>query len=149
MELSEHLLSDAPRRPDDARLRTPEQQDSSLLFPSLTGGFRARNVLDKPFRRVRDAIDLPYLITAKGMRRTFQDLTRAARVDDVVTRSISGHLTEEMQVHYSSVLQEEQRVSIAKVIELFGPRQGDENARTENAQQSPAITEQSPKRKTG
>jgi hypothetical protein len=37
------------------------------------------------------------------MRRTFQDLARAAEVRDIVTRSASGHSTEAMQRHYSTV----------------------------------------------
>jgi hypothetical protein len=41
-----------------------------------------------------------------------------ARVDALVTRSISGHLTERMQHHYSTVNADEQRQGIAKVIEL-------------------------------
>ncbi len=32
-----------------------------------------------------------YAFTQRGMRRTFNDLCRAARVEDIVTRSISGH----------------------------------------------------------
>ena len=34
------------------------------------------------------------------MRRTFNDLARAAHVGDLVTRSISGHATPRMQAHY-------------------------------------------------
>jgi len=36
----------------------------------------------------------------------------------VVTRSISGHLTEGMQRHYSTVSGDEQRQALAKVIDL-------------------------------
>lgn len=39
---------------------------------------------------------------------------------DVVTRSISGHQTEEMQRHDSTVNREEQRQHLAKVIGLAG-----------------------------
>ena len=56
------------------------------------------------------------------MRRTFNDLMRAAQVEAIVTRSISGHLTERMQDHYSTVSGAEQRASIAKVIDLMTPR---------------------------
>jgi hypothetical protein len=58
--------------------------------------------------------------TTRG--RTFNDLARAARVDALVTRSISGHLTETMQQHYSTVNSDEQRQGIAKVIELTKAR---------------------------
>ena len=36
-----------------------------------------------------------------------------------MTRSISGHLTERMQQHYSTVNAAEQRDALAKVIRLF------------------------------
>jgi integrase len=106
----------------DTQLVRAEQQSSVLLFPSITGGFRASSVLNKPFRQIGEAIGLPFKFTQRGMRRTFQDLSRAASVGDLVTRSISGHLTEDMQHHYSTVQREEQRDSIAKVIDLFADR---------------------------
>ncbi len=94
--------------------------ESELLFPSTTGGFRAPSALDKPFKAVAKAIGLRKRITPKGMRRTFQDLARAAQVSDVVTRSISGHATEDMQRHYSTPWESEQRASLAKVVSLAG-----------------------------
>jgi hypothetical protein len=57
------------------------------------------------------------------MRRTFNDLMRTAQVEAIVTRSISGHLTERMQDHYSTVSGAEQRASIAKVIDLMTPQE--------------------------
>jgi hypothetical protein len=41
-------------------------------------------------------------------------------VKDVVTRSISGHLTQSMQEHYSTVASAEQREAMGKVIKLAG-----------------------------
>lgn len=104
------------------QLETGPQQDSDLLFPSITGGFRAPTVLNKPFAEVSDAMGLGYRFTQKGMRRTFNDLARAAEVQDLVTRSISGHLTEKMQHHYSTVRGEEQQAGLAKVINLMTAR---------------------------
>jgi hypothetical protein len=43
-------------------------------------------------------------------------------MNDLVTRSISGHLTERMQHHYSTVNGGEQRAALAKVIGLFDPK---------------------------
>jgi integrase len=100
----------------------PAGQRSELLFPSRRGGFRSRSCLDKPFDECAAAIDLQKSLTPRAMRRTFQDLARAARVPDLVTRSISGHATAEMQEHYSTVWQEEQRASLAQVIDLVGVR---------------------------
>jgi hypothetical protein len=42
-------------------------------------------------------------------------LCRAAAIEGVVTRSISGRLRERMQRHYSTVNADEQRGSIARV----------------------------------
>ncbi len=94
------------------------QVQSDLLFPSVTGGYRAPSVLDKPFVDVSQAIGLKYVITARAMRRTFQDLCRAAEMRDVVTRAVSGHATEAMQRRYSTVSMEERREGVAKVISI-------------------------------
>jgi len=101
-----------------SQLTTPEQEQSDLLFPSVTGGFRSPSVLNKPFADIADEIGLGKRFTQCGLRRTFNDLARVAQVNDVVTRSISGHLTSRMQDHYSTPAAEEKREGIARVIEL-------------------------------
>ena len=112
----------------ETQLATPEQKASDLLFPSITGGYRAPSVLNKPFADVGDAIGLGKTITQCGMRRTFNDLARAARIEAVVTRSISGHLTERMRERYSTVSSSEQRESIARVIDLMTFKKSAERA---------------------
>ena len=77
-------------------------------------------MLNKPFAEVAADMDIGFAFTQRGMRRTFNDLARHARVELIVTRSISGHLTERMQDHYSTVASDEQREGIARVINLFG-----------------------------
>jgi hypothetical protein len=64
--------------------------------------------------------------TPRGMRRTFNDLARIAKVEAMVTKSISGHLAERMREHYSTVTPDEQRSSIGNVVQLFGPRSSGE-----------------------
>jgi len=76
-------------------------------------------VLNKPFADVCEAMGLGRHFSQRGLRRTFNDLARAAEVESVVTRSISGHLTEQMQLHYSTVNPDEQKRSIGKVIDLM------------------------------
>jgi hypothetical protein len=98
-----------------------EIEKSELLFPSDVGGFRAPSALDKPFALVRKALGLRKRITPRAMRRTFQDLARAAAVGDLVTRSISGHATEEMQRHYSTVGETEQRAGLRGWSRSRGP----------------------------
>lgn len=105
--------------------RLPEgpMQESDLLFPSRTGGLMSASALDKPFRAVTEAMGLSKRITPRAMRRTFQDLARAAEVKDIVTRAISGHATETMQRHYSTVHAEEIQAGIAKVVSLAKVRE--------------------------
>ena len=113
----------------ETQLETPEQQDSDLLFPSVTGGFRTMKVLNQPLAEVASRLELGKQITQRALRRTFNDLARAAHVSDLVTRSISGHLTEQMQRHYSTVNGAEQRDALAKVIRLadhFPDKSGEE-----------------------
>lgn len=102
----------------DTQLDTPEMQESDLLFPSVTGKYRAASVLNKPFADVAEMIGLGKKFTQRGLRRTFQDLARAAQVEGIVTRSISGHSTVQMQEHYSTVDGAEKRTALAKVIHL-------------------------------
>ena len=102
----------------DEVLLSRKMRESDLLFPAHDGGFRSRWFLRKPFAAVTKAIDLPYTFTPRGLRRTFQDLARAAGVHDAVTRSISGHATAEMQLHYSTAQGHEQRDAMAKVISI-------------------------------
>lgn len=106
----------------DTQLATPEQKQSELLFPADEGGFRSECFLTKSFAAVGGLIGLKKNFTPRGMRRTFNDLARVANVEALVTKSISGHLTERMREHYSTVTPEEQRRSIGNVVQLFGGR---------------------------
>jgi hypothetical protein len=98
-------------------------RESDLLFPSITGGFRSQTALDKPFTDVCKHLKMKKRVTPKGMRRTFQDLARRARIEGLVQRSICGHLTEEMTELYSSVGQDEVRSAMEKVVSLAGYRE--------------------------
>lgn len=65
------------------QLTKPEQHRSELLFPSINGNFRTPTVLNKPFAHVSEEMGLGYDFTQRGMRRTFNDLARAAKVEAV------------------------------------------------------------------
>jgi hypothetical protein len=95
-------------------------KESDLLFPSETDGYRAASCLTKPIVAIAKAAKIKKHLTAKLMRRTFQDLERVAQVHDLVVRAISGHATFEMQQHHSTVAGEEVRADLAKVISLAG-----------------------------
>jgi len=104
------------------RLPRGAMRDSDLLFPSETGGFRTATVLDKPFKDVCQHLALGKTVTARAMRRTFQDHARRASIDGLIQRSICGHLTEEMTERYSSVAQVEVEAALGKVVSLSGYR---------------------------
>ena len=86
------VLVDILRWHVDTQLTTDAMPDESeLLFPAEDGGFRSRSALKKPFVSVASAIGLKKHVSPKAMRRTFQDLARAAEVKDIVTRAISAN----------------------------------------------------------
>ena len=101
-----------------SQLTTPDQEASELLFASENGGFRTEACLGKAFAIVGAAIGLKKKFTPRGMRRTFNDLARTAKVESLITKSISGHLTDRMKDHYSTVSPVEQRDSIGRVLQL-------------------------------
>jgi integrase len=127
------------------QLLTPEQKASELLFPAEDGGFRSESFLKKAFARTAQLIGLGKKFTPRGMRRTFNDLMRLAKVEAIVTKSISGHQTDRMREHYSTVTPEEQRRSIGNVVQLFGPRKSGEGS----GEGDPASGEDSPEASRG
>lgn len=111
-------LLDVLRWHVETQLITPEQKASDLLFAREDGGFRTESCLKKTFDIVGGLIGLKKNFTPRGMRRTFNDMCRAAKVESLVTKSISGHLTDRMKDHYSTVSPAEQRESIGRVLRL-------------------------------
>jgi hypothetical protein len=94
-------------------------RESELLFPSPVGGFRTTNVFKKVFD---DVCRVMKKISARAMRRTFQDLVREANIDKFVQRSVCGHSTEEMSQLYSTVGPKEIERAVGKVISMAGYR---------------------------
>jgi len=91
----------------------------NLLFPGAKGAdFRSMSSLAKPFAKVAQAIGVKFKFTQRGMRRTYNDLSRAANVKPEIIRSISGHHTEQMREWYSTYRSREKRAGIAAVIDL-------------------------------
>lgn len=114
-------LLDVLRAHADALPAGPAR-DSALLFPTEDGGFQSGSCLARPFRTVAKLIGLPYSVSPRAMRRTFQDLAREAGVRDIVTRAISGHATESMQRRYSTVRGQEVADGLARVIDIATAR---------------------------
>jgi integrase len=97
------------------------------MFANRRGGLRCPASLQTPWRRCLLAVRVEERFTVHGMRRTFVDLARRAKVDSVVTRSLTGHVTEKMRIHYSSVGLDEKRIAVALIAKLVrnGEREGD------------------------
>ena len=106
-------------------------KESDLLFPSITGGYRSPTTLRKPIAAIAKAAKVKKHLSARCMRRTFQDLGRAAQVHDFVVRAISGHATVDMQAQYSTISGDEVRRGLAKVISLAGIRNRQDGAASE------------------
>lgn len=106
----------------ETQMTTWQMRESDLLFPTADGGFRSRSCLDKPFAKVTAVCKITKRITPRALRRTFQDVSRQARVEGVVAKAISGHATDAMRVHYSTAADDEVAAGIAKVVDLVAGR---------------------------
>jgi integrase len=92
--------------------------DEGWVFPSRKGTLRTVGSLVKAWRACCETAGIKERFTIHGLRRTLNDLTRRAGVDAVITKSITGHVTEQMREHYSSVAIDEKRQALAAVVKL-------------------------------
>lgn len=125
----------------DTQLTTPEMQASDLLFPSVFGGFRAPSVLNKPFADVAERIGLGKKFTQRGLRRTFNDLARAAKIETIVTKKISGHQTDAMVERYSTVRVKEQQDAIRALMATMNERPDEPTANGDKPKADEATAE--------
>jgi integrase len=95
--------------------------EAGWLFPSAEGTLRTPNSLDRAWAKCLRQAEITKRFTVHGLRYTFTDLVRRANVDAVVRRALTGHVTEEMQRHYSTVGLDEKRAAIAGVLRLVPP----------------------------
>lgn len=100
--------------------------DEGWMFPSSTGTLRTPSTFKKAWTRCSKAAGVTHRFTVHGMRYTFSDLIRRADVDPVVRRALTGHVTEEMQQHYSNVGLDEKRAPVAGALRLVSPESGDQ-----------------------
>lgn len=91
------------------------------MFPSAEGTLRTPNSLDRAWAKCLAHAKIAKRFTVHGLRYTFTDLVRRANVDAVVRRALTGHVTEEMQRHYSTVGMDEKRAAVAGVLRLVPP----------------------------
>lgn len=78
------------------------------------------------------------------LRREGRSVTRRAGVDAVVIKSLTGHVTEKMREHYSTVALDEKLVAVSSVHRLVpvgsGDAGGDENAGQKNRRGFASLT---------
>jgi len=89
------------------------------MFPTVTGTLRSSATLTKPWRHCCQVAGIDASFTPHGLRRTFNDLARRAGVDPIVTKSLTGHVTERMREHYSSVRLDEKKEALTNVVRLI------------------------------
>jgi integrase len=106
----------------DHRLALLRKQNPGLakgyMFPSKTGTLRSPTSVEAAWSKCLTKAGITKRFTLHGLRYTFTDLVRLANVDAVVRRALTGHVTEEMQRHYSHVGLDEKRAAIAGVLRL-------------------------------
>jgi integrase len=107
------------------RKRMVEKQEKGLakgwVFPSESGELRKGGCLRKSWGGALKAANIGQHFTVHGLRRTFNDLARRAGIDAVVIRSMTGHVTESMREHYSTVGLDEKQSAVANVLRLVKP----------------------------
>lgn len=108
------------------------------MFPSDEGTLRTPNSLDWALEKCLKAAKVKRRFTVHGLRYTFTDLIRLSKADAVVRRALTGHVTEEMQRHYSNVGTDEKRAAIAGAIQLLAntSQQAENDERRANGTES-------------
>lgn len=88
------------------------------LFPSHQGTPKLPSSIRKEWAKVAKAAGISHRFSVHGLRRTFNDLMREAGVDGVVIRAFTGHSSDTMREHYSSVGHAEQERTVGKLLQL-------------------------------
>lgn len=94
------------------------QLQSGLVFPSESGGFRARSCLDKPFVAIRALLKIEKRFTPHGCRRTASALLNQTGGERIAMSTI-GHLSVKMNRHYAWVSPEERLQAADQVATLL------------------------------
>jgi integrase len=100
--------------------RQVEGLGEGWVFPGPGGGLLRPNALRFPFRRALKGCGITKRVSVHGLRRTFNNLARQV-AGDIVTRSITGHVTAAMTEHYSHVDAREKLAAASRVLLLLSP----------------------------
>ncbi len=91
--------------------------DSDWVFPGEDGGLLPRVWLRWALIRVLKKVGITKRVTTHGLRRTFNNLSRQV-AGEIVTRSITGHVTAAMTEHYSHVGREEKLAAAGSIVRM-------------------------------
>jgi integrase len=91
--------------------------DSDWVFPGEDGGLLPRVWLRWALIRVLTRVGITKRVTTHGLRRTFNNLSRQV-AGEIVTRSITGHVTAAMTEHYSHVGSEEKLAAAGSIVRM-------------------------------
>lgn len=100
------------------------------LFPNRKGGLRRAGSLAKAFKNSAEEAGLKKKITPHKLRYFFNDALRAAGVDPVTAKALTGHVTEQMRDHYSTVRLDEKRKAMEAVGRTLRKEASAEEVRT-------------------
>jgi hypothetical protein len=94
------------------------------VFSDDSGGLLRKNYLRLPLEHVVKRVGIEQRFTVHGFRRTFNNIARQV-AGEIVTRSITGHVTQVMTEHYSHVGREEKLAAAGSVVRLvFAAKMG-------------------------
>ncbi len=85
------------------------QTASGLMFPSSVGKPIYNSRISEALKVARGKAGITQRFTSQGFRRSLTDLLRESNVDPVVAKAITGHATDRMREHYSTVRAEDLR----------------------------------------
>jgi len=91
--------------------------NDDYLFLSNQGTLRQPSCLSNAFKAGLKAAGIKEHITPHGLRYAFNDMLRRSGIDPISARALTGHSTEPMHEHYSSVQLDHKRVAIARLAE--------------------------------
>lgn len=99
--------------------RQVEGLGEGWVFPDPRGDLQRPSILRFPLQRALKGCGITKRVSVHGLRRTFNNLARQV-AGDIVTRSITGHVTVAMTEHYSHVDARE-KLAASKVLLLLAP----------------------------
>jgi integrase len=93
--------------------------ETGLVFPNRDGRLHKGWPLIRVLARVCKATGMKHVVTAHGLRRTFNNLARTMTTREVL-KSITGHVTDTMVQHYSMIGAGEKMTVGSAVARSFG-----------------------------